>query len=255
MTAHQDLLDAVASLEGRGIEVFSPAQLIAEARSLGSTYPDSTLRTHILGPMTANSPEHHATKWSDLERIGRGIYRRFVTADASDRGAVPGSRTSSGLQAPAPTRLASHAEEWVWEGNVQAAVVAHVVAEGWRVIRVADTAGGEHGVDIEATRNGQRLLIEVKGYPGSIYAKGAKKGEPRTGSGATQGRAYFAHALLAGLMMRDSDWTATVVLAFPEVVTYRNLVSRTRGPLRAAGIDVWLVAENGNVVASSGISK
>jgi hypothetical protein len=30
---------------------FSPTQIIAEARSLGTTYPDTTLRTFIVGPM------------------------------------------------------------------------------------------------------------------------------------------------------------------------------------------------------------
>jgi Holliday junction resolvase len=58
-------------------------------------------------------------------------------------------------------------EPWFWEGNVQAAVVSDLAANGWRIRRVANTATSEHGVDIEADRSGERLLIEVKGYPGA----------------------------------------------------------------------------------------
>lgn len=75
--AREELLSAVESLKARGVEVFSPAQLLAEARSAGSTYPDTTLRTFIVGPMCANSPDNHATQYGDLERVARGLYRKF----------------------------------------------------------------------------------------------------------------------------------------------------------------------------------
>lgn len=49
------------------------------------------------------------------------------------------------------------------EGNVQSRVATHLAATGWSIIRVADTAQRERGVDIIAERAGQRLLVEVKG--------------------------------------------------------------------------------------------
>lgn len=55
--------------------MFAPAQLITEARSAGSTYPDTTLRTFIVGPMCLNSPDHHAVQYDDLERVARGLLR------------------------------------------------------------------------------------------------------------------------------------------------------------------------------------
>ena len=75
--------------------------------------------------------------------------------DLLDHGAGPIDRTGSvslipwveadpatlGPEAPVDAVLESapiaHDEEWFWEGNVQAAVVGHLVAEGWR-IRVTD---------------------------------------------------------------------------------------------------------------------
>jgi hypothetical protein len=247
--AREELLAAARSLEDRAITVFSPAQLIAEARLLGTSYPDTTLRTFITGPMCVNSPDHHAVQYGDLVRVARGLYRRvsgeWVEADPA----------TVGPEAPVDAVLESapiaHDEEWFWEGNVQAAVVGHLVAEGWRIRRVANTATSEHGVDIEAERRGERLAIEVKGYPGATYARGDRKGEAKTTPAAAQARAYFSNALLSGLLMRaDTEAPgARVVLAFPDVATFNNLGRRVSVPLAAAGIEVWFVREDGGVVA------
>lgn len=83
---------------------------------------------------------------------------------------------------------------------MQAAVVRHIAAEGWDIRRVADTASRERGVDIEAVLDGTQLLIEVKGYPSTTYASGDRAGETKRTSAPLQARAYFSHALLAGVL-------------------------------------------------------
>lgn len=244
MGARDDLLAAAVSLDDRGITVFSPAQLIAEARSLGTTYGDTTLRTFILGPMCANSPDHHGVQYRDLERVARGLYR-LLASDRVPDAADPGPEALVDAAVGAPP--VAHDDEWFWEGNVQAAVVSHLAATGWRIRRVANTATSEHGVDIEADRQGERLAIEVKGYPGSTYARGERKGLPKTTPAPAQARAYFSNALLSGLVMRSENSDARVVLAFPDVPTFNNLGTRVATPLAAAGIEIWLVGEDGNV--------
>jgi hypothetical protein len=155
MGAREDVLAAARSLVDRGITVFSPAQLIAETKSRGTAHPESTLRTFIVGPMCVNSPVNHAVQYPDLERI--------------DRGCTAGSRLRPRRAPLLRLRLSRHPrprafrprnqpgglpgearEEWFWEGNVQARVVSHLAATGWQIRRVAGTASGEHGVDIEA---------------------------------------------------------------------------------------------------------
>jgi hypothetical protein len=225
--------------------VFSPAQLIAEARSLGTTYPDTTLRTFIIGPMCANSPDHHAAQYGDLERVGRGLYRLLLSSDREPAPRVPGPEAL--VDAAVGSTPTAHDDEWFWEGNVQSAIVSHLAKRGWRIRRVANTSTSEHGVDVEADREGQRVVIEVKGYPGSTYARGPRKGDPKSTPAAAQARAYFSNALLPGLLMRAEATDAQTVLAFPDVPTYRHLGRRVAGPLAAAGIDVWLVGEDGVV--------
>lgn len=233
--------------------MFSPAQLIAEARTLGSTYGDTTLRTFIVGPMCVNSPNHHAVQYGDLVRVGHGLYRLAASEAASDGPTsflAVGDAAPAGEAAPTPAEdeVLSATDEWFWEGNVQATVVNHLVASRWQIRRVANTATSEHGVDIEAERDGRRLLIEVKGYPGTTYARGVRKGERKTTSAVVQARAYFSNALLSGLVMRAENAEADVVLAFPAFATYERLARRVYGPLSTAGIALWLVASDGTVV-------
>lgn len=254
MGAREDLLAAVASLRGGGVEVFSPAQLLEEARRLGSTYPDATLRTFVVGPMCINSPDNHAVQYGDLERVGRGLYRLVAndspTSEPRERprriAAADAPEAGSPTEADVPL---AYDDEWFWEGNVQASVVGHLAAGGWRIRRVAGTASSEHGVDIEAERGAATVLVEVKGYPGTVYARGPRQGEPRSGSVGSQARAYFASAVLSGVLMRSARPDADIVLAFPEMATYTSLAVRTARPLAECGVAVRLVREDGAVRA------
>jgi hypothetical protein len=77
-TCRQEILDAFAALERRhGRPVFSPAELVAEVLARGSRHPESTIRTHIISSMCVNAPANHAVRYSDLERVDRGLYRRL----------------------------------------------------------------------------------------------------------------------------------------------------------------------------------
>jgi hypothetical protein len=148
--------------------------------------------------MCINSPDHHAVQYGDLERIDRGLYRLV----AADRTALPErSIPETAPEVPIGAPATAH-DEWFWEGNVQAIVVNYLAATGWSIRRVAKTETREHGVDIEADRRGEKLLVEVKGYPGGTYARGDRKGVAKTTPAAAQARTYFSNALLAGLLMR-----------------------------------------------------
>ncbi len=78
MTCRDEILDAVVALERRhGRDTFSPAEVVAEVLARGSQHPESTIRTHIVSAMCVNAPPNHAVRYPDLERVGRGQYRRL----------------------------------------------------------------------------------------------------------------------------------------------------------------------------------
>lgn len=87
----------------------------------------------------------------------------------------------------------------------------------------------------------------MKGYPGSTYLRGERKGLAKTTPAGAQARTYFGNALLSGLLMRAEAPGARVVLAFPDVATFSNLAGRVTRPLASAGIEVWLVGADGTV--------
>jgi len=69
--------------------------------------------------------------------------------------------------------------DWFWEGNVVAAIAQHLSETGWRIVRQANTATKERGVDLHAERRGQTLLIEAKGYPSKGYRDPARSAETK----------------------------------------------------------------------------
>jgi hypothetical protein len=81
------------------MSLFSPAELIAKAHSQGSTYPDSTLRTHIVSIMCKNAPVNHATTYGDLERVSRGLYK--LTAGTPTQTAATSAAVHMAVAPPA----------------------------------------------------------------------------------------------------------------------------------------------------------
>src|SRR5680860_722115 len=132
----------------------------------GGQYPESTMRSPIVARMCVNAGNPFTVHYRDLYRVDRGLYRLHEHAPASE--AVPPPNVTPARTRPLdrePSFPMDATAEWWWEGRVQAAVVRHLAASGWDIRRVVDTASRERGVDIEATRDGQHLLVEVKGYP------------------------------------------------------------------------------------------
>jgi hypothetical protein len=75
--ARREILGAVQAVLARsGASTFALAEVIAEMTRRGSGYPESTIRTMVTSHLCRNAPNHAATTYDDLERVGRGIYRR-----------------------------------------------------------------------------------------------------------------------------------------------------------------------------------
>jgi hypothetical protein len=77
MTARDEILAALPAVRARtGRDTFSPQDVINELQRRGTSYKPSTIRTHIVSRMCANTPDHHVRTYDDLERVADGQYRR-----------------------------------------------------------------------------------------------------------------------------------------------------------------------------------
>jgi hypothetical protein len=78
MGAREEILDALPSVRARvGSDVFSPADVVAEMLRRGSSYSESTIRTHVTARMCREAPVNHGVVYADLERVARGQYRQI----------------------------------------------------------------------------------------------------------------------------------------------------------------------------------
>ena len=137
--------------------------------------------------------------------------------------------------------------DWFWEGNIQSAVCAWLVREGWSLVRVADTATKERGTDIEATRNSARLHAEVKGYPSAKYADARRATEVKRTQPSLQAKHWYADALLKVVRLRDKHPLDEVAMAFPDIPRYRSLIQEIERSLRALRIGAFVVEQTGSV--------
>ena len=137
--------------------------------------------------------------------------------------------------------------EWHTEANVQAALVAALAGEGWRILSVANTATKEHGIDVIASRDGLTVGVEVKGFPSRNYADPARAGEAKRTSPSTQAGHWYSQALLAAMRLRGKEPGWGSVIALPDFPRYRDLHAETAGSLAAAQIEIWWVDQTGTV--------
>lgn len=153
----------------------------------------------------------------------------------------------------APEAVASTGRAWPHEAAVQGALVGWLAREGWRITRVADTETMERGTDVIADRDGVRLQVEVKGYPGTTYARGPKAGQPKPTSPTLQASHWLANALLKAMRMRGMDDGAHVVIAMPDYPRYRSILAEIDRILAGARIEAWLLDERGEPAVRYGM--
>jgi len=119
--------------------------------------------------------------------------------------------------------------DWFWEGNVQRAVVGHLVDEGWTIESETDTASRARGIDIVATNNQRRLAVEVKGFPATTYARGPKAGQTKPTPPTLQARHWLAEALLTTLLTRTRHADHEIAIALPGVPRFARCSTRSSG--------------------------
>jgi hypothetical protein len=163
--------------------------------------------------------------------------------------AVEPALPTDNVTSVAPTNVALNDApvEWFWEGYIQALLRDHLVAQGWRLLAEADCLRRERGIDLLLERNGGRLAVDVKGFPGTTYARGAKRGQPKPTQPTLQAKHWFAEALLAAIRCQSKNPGYSVAIAFPDVPRYRSLIASTRHALARLAICAFLVQESGEV--------
>ena len=75
-TAREQILAAIGRITTGSADSFTVSDIVAELTTSGTDLAASTIRTHVTSRMCGDSPDNHGTTYDDLERVGRGVYRR-----------------------------------------------------------------------------------------------------------------------------------------------------------------------------------
>jgi Holliday junction resolvase-like predicted endonuclease len=125
--------------------------------------------------------------------------------------------------------------------------VTALATEGWRILAVANTATKEHGIDVVASRGGQTIGIEVKGFPSRQYADPSRAHETKRTSPSTQAAHWYSQAVLAAMRLRGKEPAWRSIIAPPDFPRYRGLHAETVNSLAAAQIEVWWIDQQGKL--------
>lgn len=156
----------------------------------------------------------------------------------------------AGESASPVTESTRGAGDWHTEARVQTMVVEHLIREGWHIVRSADTATRERGIDVEATRESKRVAIEVKGFPSRGYADPRRAAERKRSQPSTQAKVWYSLAVLAAMITRTKMPEVRAVIALPDFPRYRALFRDTESELRKCEIELWWVAIDGTVTVA-----
>lgn len=244
-TCRGEILSAIQRLQIRnGGKPVSPIEIIREMNRVGTVYPDTTIRSHVVSAMCVNAPRHHATDWPDLRRVDRGLYV-FNESASPDTPAVLGPSLAGRARSDEPR--VSAGSPWPWEGAVQAVFADVLRQHGWTVTSVADTATKARGVDLLARKADRRVGAEVKGWPSSTYSDPKRAGEIKPTAPTNQAGHWFSQAVTKALMLIDSHPGTESLVVLPDFPRYRDLAVRTRTGRARAEVHVVLVHEDGSV--------
>lgn len=207
----------------------------------GATDSELTAALNLKYHQQANSRCRELAAQGQIERRPvEGTIRNFLVGTAP---VPPPPRAAAPGPAPQPVLRPARSGDrpWFWEGHVQDTVVKYLQAQGYRIVRVADTAAHETGKDIVAQGPAGLLWVTVKGYP-----EGTDKTNP-----STQARHWFAGALFDIVTWRGEDTQVGLALALPDFPSYRKLAAKTAWLQPAAHFSVLWVGQDGTVVAEA----
>lgn len=137
-------------------------------------------------------------------------------------------------------------DEWFEETNVAKKIKNFLHSTG-HVIHKFNEDKKQRGPDIEAIKDKQKLIIEVKGYPSDKYVSGSNKGMKKPTNPNLQAKHWFGEALVALLIAKSRDPGCKIVVGLPSFKIYRDLVDKIEFVMRELDIGFILVDERENV--------
>lgn len=138
-------------------------------------------------------------------------------------------------------------DEWFEETNVSIKIKEFLESKDYDILKFSFDKT-EKGHDIEATKEGEHFILEVKGYPSDKYVSGPNKGLKKRTNPKLQAEHWFAEALLSLVIAKSKELKCHICMGLPDMLKYRELINKSKILQERLSISYFLVEENGKVV-------
>jgi len=224
MTCRQEVLGAARTLTAASSDgTFTPAEVVNLLKQRGTSYPSTTIRTHVTAVMCISAPDNHAVKYPDLVRVRPG---RYALVDRTEE------LTMAALT-PDPTALLVSAES-SGESSTQIAAEAVLVAELGRLLGIPLVPRRVHlsdgsFVDVDAYSDEPLVLAEVW----------AHQGPPKS----AQRNKVLGDALKLQHVAADLNRPSRLILCFADQAAAAPFSGATwyAGAIRRFGVEIVVV--------------
>ncbi len=125
------------------------------------------------------------------------------------------------------------------EDDVVMYLAKYLKKEGWEILNQCTV--NDQGIDIEAVKDDQTLLIEAKG------AKGTKKNTRKPFFDKSQIRTHFGVAIVTIMELKTKFPNAALAIAQPDDELIKTVLEDSIGHLEDFGIEHYWVSNDGTV--------
>jgi len=141
----------------------------------------------------------------------------------------------------------SYEDEWFEETNVAREIRDYLHSTGCEIVKFNEDKM-QRGPDIEAIKDEQKLIIEVKGYPSDKYVRGPDKGKKKRTPTNLQAKHWFGEALLSLLIAKSNNPSCKIAIGLPKFRVYEELLEKVNFVIEKIEIGFLLVDKEKNVL-------
>lgn len=138
----------------------------------------------------------------------------------------------------------NYEDEWFEETNVSRGIRDLLVQYRYKITKFCEDKR-ERGHDIEAIKDGRKIIMEVKGYPSDKYVRGPDKGKMKRTDPKLQAKHWFGEALLSLLIAKSKNPNCKIAIGLPKFKVYEGLLEDISFVMEKLEIGYVLVDEKG----------
>jgi len=140
--------------------------------------------------------------------------------------------------------------EWPSHAKIVELVISHLSKDRWSVATISESEKVMLGTDLIAKRDGEELIVAIKGYPATLSARGLSRPSSKPTLSWEQAHHWYGQVLMNALLRQSLYPDARMCIALPDYDVLTNILPWIKAGLDRLGVGVLYVREQEVVEAS-----